>query len=173
MPKKRKPIDATEWYRRATPEERQQRILQLRLRLRRASLVDKTHEGRHLEYMASGRLAKAQDKAERRLYRVLQSAVGQDRFKLRQESRSAHLAYGFIRGKPYVSMERMCYRPHPDWKRIAELVGLHMAGEPATVRQRFANWLDDAKKDGSFFGNKMRKKLPPAPTIRELSGNVE
>jgi hypothetical protein len=43
------------------------------------------------------------------------------KFDVRNESRSALLAYGYIKSTPYAKMESKCYNP-PDLKRIAQLV---------------------------------------------------
>lgn len=39
---------------------------------------------------------------------------------VRRESRAAHLAYGFIRGRTYAQMESKCVTP-PDWDKVRKL----------------------------------------------------
>jgi hypothetical protein len=39
---------------------------------------------------------------------------------VRPEARSAHLAYGFIRGMPYEAMERSAKKP-PNWEQVKRL----------------------------------------------------
>lgn len=41
-------------------------------------------------------------------------------FTVRREARSSQLAYGFMRGRPYKSMEPACRRP-PDWANIKKI----------------------------------------------------
>lgn len=41
---------------------------------------------------------------------------------VREEARSALLAYGYLRGRTYRQIERFCYEP-PNWQRIAQLAG--------------------------------------------------
>ncbi len=40
---------------------------------------------------------------------------------VRNEARAALLAHGFLRGTPYLAMERKCHLP-PDWVRVAHVV---------------------------------------------------
>jgi hypothetical protein len=40
---------------------------------------------------------------------------------VREEARSAQLAYGFLRGKPYRQIENSC-KSAPDWKRVHQLI---------------------------------------------------
>jgi hypothetical protein len=51
----------------------------------------------------------------------------------RDSARSASLALGFLRGWPYVAMERICYFP-PDWDTVEDMVatygGYYEAGQP-------------------------------------------
>lgn len=60
---------------------------------------------------------------------------------VRRESRSAHLAYGFLRNTPYTAMERKP-RTKPDWKRIEKLV------------QKYGDFIDmrDVKQRLEEFG---------------------
>ena len=39
---------------------------------------------------------------------------------VREECRSANLAYGFLRGRAYKALEAKCYQ-EPNWGRVAEL----------------------------------------------------
>jgi hypothetical protein len=41
--------------------------------------------------------------------------------KVRRECRDTHLAYGFLRGRTYLQLERSCTVP-PDWKNVARMV---------------------------------------------------
>lgn len=46
---------------------------------------------------------------------------GHRKAEVRPEQRAAMLAYGFLRGRAYRSIEFKCYEP-PNWLRVAELV---------------------------------------------------
>ncbi len=82
-------------------------------------------------------------------------SLRQHRTGMKSEARTTHLAYGFIRGVPYARMERICYgvlkgygSSEPDWARIAFIVGRFSQDEtnPQGFMQRFAEWVDEAKK---------------------------
>ena len=60
---------------------------------------------------------------------------------VRRESRSACLAYGFLRGRSYKSMEAKAYT-QPDWKRVQSLVEKYSGEDVRDVRQRFSAWKD-------------------------------
>lgn len=64
---------------------------------------------------------------------------------VRNESRSALLAYGFLRGRAYSAMEKSCH-VRPDFKRIEELVKKYGTDDPRLRMQRFAEWKDGAIK---------------------------
>src|SRR5690348_1784916 len=56
-------------------------------------------------------------------------SMREHRVALKREARTSHLAYGFLCGIPYSSMERFCYgvfkgygSTEPDWKAIEETV---------------------------------------------------
>lgn len=66
---------------------------------------------------------------------------------VRSESRSALLAYGFLRGRSYLQMEPKC-EIGPDWKRVEAIVMKYAYGAAAQdVKQRFADWKDGKKAD--------------------------
>ena len=83
------------------------------------------------------------------------------RTELKVHARTAHLAYGFMKGVAYREMEAYCHgwRPgcrtsEPDWTRIAETVERFARGEhdsTQAIMQRFAEWLEAAKE--WFAGN--------------------
>jgi hypothetical protein len=73
---------------------------------------------------------------------------------LKQDARSTHLAYGFLRGQSYDCMEQICYGPlkgfgssEPNWSHIEAMVEKFTKDEPAPqdTMQKFAEWLADAK----------------------------
>jgi hypothetical protein len=65
---------------------------------------------------------------------------------LRKEARSANLAYGFYLGRGYGRMEQTCHE-RPDLARVEALVMKYSGGiDPREVRQRFAQWLDEARE---------------------------
>lgn len=66
-------------------------------------------------------------------------------FVVRPESRSAGLAYGFLRGRAYEQMETKVHnKAYPDWKRIEALVQKYGEGDPRERMQRFSEWKDKA-----------------------------
>ena len=76
------------------------------------------------------------------------------RLGLKAEARNTHLAYGFMKGRPYSKMEVICYGPlkgyntdEPAWKVIADMVERFSKDEPhpQATMQRFSEWLADAK----------------------------
>lgn len=64
------------------------------------------------------------------------------RFDVRSEARSAQLAYGYLRGRPYRRIEAKCWDT-PSAQRIAELIakfgGVDKKQAPTLVRA----WLDE------------------------------
>jgi hypothetical protein len=87
------------------------------------------------------------------------------RYELKTEARNSHLAYGYLKGRPYQQMERICYGPlkgfgssEPDWKAIESMVERFTKDEttPQDVMQKFAEWLADART--WYEGNKDRIK---------------
>ena len=65
---------------------------------------------------------------------------------VRSEARHSLLAYGFLRGRAYSSMETVTHTP-PDWARVKDLVG-RFGGDKAGLR--FSNelkvWATDQSK---------------------------
>lgn len=88
------------------------------------------------------------------------------RYELKTEARNSHLAYGYLKGRPYQQMEQICYgqlkgfgSSEPDWKAIESMVERFTKDEttPQDVMQKFAEWLADAK--AWYEGNKDRIKV--------------
>lgn len=71
---------------------------------------------------------------------------------VRDESRAALLAYGFLRGRPYAKIEAGCAEdPGPwnvarnnRWSRVRELVGKYGEGDQRVILQKLAEWVDSA-----------------------------
>ena len=66
---------------------------------------------------------------------------------VRMESRSACLAYGFLKGRSYKQIEQSSYTK-PDWKRIEELIKKYGDGDPRDRMQKFSEWKDAAGPSG-------------------------
>jgi NCAIR mutase (PurE)-related protein len=64
---------------------------------------------------------------------------------VRQESRSALIAYGFLRGKKYEQIENKTHCV-PDWKRIEQIVTKYAEDDRRIIAQEFAEWKDQAEK---------------------------
>lgn len=62
---------------------------------------------------------------------------------VRRESRVAHLAYGFLRGRSYRALEPKCYE-EPNWMRVVQLVGKYgQTGlTPDAVGKAIKDWVD-------------------------------
>src|SRR5579872_2727646 len=69
------------------------------------------------------------------------------RYELKSEARTAHLAYGCMRGIPYSKMEVLCYGPikgygssEPDWQAVERTVERFSKDEPDTqgIMQKFS-----------------------------------
>lgn len=60
---------------------------------------------------------------------------------VRREARATCLAIGFLRGRPYKTLEAKCYTP-PDWKRVQTLIEKYGEGDKRDLVQRFAEWKD-------------------------------
>ena len=59
---------------------------------------------------------------------------------LRKQTRTAHLAHGFIRGRSYREMEYACW-VEPDWKAVEDTVIKFSNTDERETRQKFAEWL--------------------------------
>lgn len=69
------------------------------------------------------------------------------RFEVRPESRSAQIAYAFMRGRSFCQVECNAKR-EPDWKRIKALVDKY---DSYQHRQGFDSWVKEAKKDKDYW----------------------
>lgn len=61
------------------------------------------------------------------------------RVTVRKASRSTHLAYGFLRGRAYHTMERTC-RTEPDWGAVQKMIEKYGEGDRRVLVQKFADW---------------------------------
>jgi hypothetical protein len=59
---------------------------------------------------------------------------------VRSAAREAQLVYGFLRGTPYLALERTC-RTEPDWREIGKLIKRY--GHPKTTDQ-LQEWCEAA-----------------------------
>lgn len=72
---------------------------------------------------------------------VLVSMHNHRTLEVRREARSAHLAYGYLRGTPYRAMEWRCEDYHqPNWKRVLEIV--NKFGSMKHTAEALAEWAD-------------------------------
>jgi hypothetical protein len=58
---------------------------------------------------------------------------------VRKECRASHLAQGFLKGRPYKSMEAFCYQ-EPDWKKVQSMIERFGEGDKRELVQRFSEW---------------------------------
>ncbi len=64
----------------------------------------------------------------------------------RQETRAMLLAYGFLRGRSYLSMENTT-RTRPKWGLVLSYIlryGMEASGDDRALRQTFSGWLADS-----------------------------
>lgn len=59
--------------------------------------------------------------------------------KVRRECRDTHLAYGFLRGRDYLSLEKSCVEP-PDWKNVARMVSKYGSVTEAVAVKAIDEW---------------------------------
>lgn len=64
-------------------------------------------------------------------------------YDVRGESRSAHVAYGFLRGLPYSRIEGTA-KTSPNWSRVEDLIKKYGTGDIRDRMQRFAEWREAA-----------------------------
>jgi len=62
---------------------------------------------------------------------------------IRPELRCANLAYGFLKGIPYKTMETKAYT-QPDWTRVRKLAEKFGEDDSRVIAQRYAQWLSEA-----------------------------
>jgi hypothetical protein len=60
---------------------------------------------------------------------------------VRNEARSSHVAYGFLRGLPYSRIEGSA-KTSPDWSRVEALIRKYGEDDIRDRMQRFAEWRD-------------------------------
>lgn len=73
----------------------------------------------------------------------------------RVETRAVQIAHGFLRGRPYAEMERICYT-RPNWDRVSILVHQHPIGEFGSFLQGFEQWMQTAREVDNFRGSRKR-----------------
>ena len=74
---------------------------------------------------------------------ILRQRLHEHRMQIRREVRAAHLAYGFLRGRSYRTIENKT-KNAPNWHRVIKII-LQFGREPDQVlRQRFAEWIDNS-----------------------------
>jgi hypothetical protein len=61
---------------------------------------------------------------------------------VRKAARSTHLAHGFLRGTPYLAMERTCHHK-PDWKAVEAMVKRYGEGDVRDLMQKFSEWITE------------------------------
>jgi len=64
-------------------------------------------------------------------------------FDIRKEARTAQLAYGFLKGKPFREIENRSYS-QPNWDRIEKLAIRYGEVDPDLIKQAFAEWKREA-----------------------------
>jgi len=89
-------------------------------------------------------IRKEERKAKGRDSQLLSSLQCHRRISLREESRSAQLAYAFLRGLQYEQVERKCKTP-PNWYRVKQLV--EKFGRCWNTEENYSRMKDDKKEE--------------------------
>ncbi len=71
---------------------------------------------------------------------------------LRKESRASFIAYGFLRGLEYSRIEHGAFNM-PDWAAVERIALRFSEDSEQVVKQRLAQWLDEAKDYFDGRGN--------------------
>ncbi len=90
---------------------------------------------------------------------------------VRLESRSACLAYGFLRGRTYQQMEQWCHTG-PDFKRIEQLVTKYGEDDPRERLQRLAEWTETATEYLRTAPKPVFEKRPKPPYVPKVAKAV-
>lgn len=106
------------------------------------------HNRRTNDFIGEAVILRLQKKLERSR-NILNNSKAQARFRglhthrtieVRKEARSSFLAYGFLRGLGYKSIEDT--KKKVDWDRVESLVKKYSEDDPRITLQRFAEWKD-------------------------------
>lgn len=113
----------------------EERKMQLHLKVKVASLAAEARIIRKLEL-------RLKRKGVRGDHPSRMSLSSHRRFVVRRECRLSHLAYGFLRGRPYKAMEAKTHDPltKADWDRVAKMVEKYGSGDPRASMQKFEEW---------------------------------
>ena len=84
------------------------------------------------------RLEECRAKARNRKDLVV-GLAGHRRGIVRTVSRSTHLAYRFLRGRPYRATERTC-RTDPNWDAVQKMIEKYGRGDRRLLVQKFTDW---------------------------------
>ena len=63
---------------------------------------------------------------------------------VRRECRAASLAYAFLRGRAYRSLEARCHEA-PDWYKVQKFAERYGEGDKRVIAERARAWIDAAK----------------------------
>ncbi len=121
--------------------------MKLFLKIKIKSLVAETEIIRTQENRQKGFAAKCKNEEYRDAHEVAVRRLKSHRKGIvRDEMRHSLLAYGFLNTKPYKCMEATCRSNNkPDWDKI-EKMAVRFGGEQRQVKQRFAEWKEEATK---------------------------
>jgi hypothetical protein len=86
------------------------------------------------------------------------------RFAVRPESRSAGIAYGYLKGRSYAQMELWCHEA-PDFKRIEYFVDKYGEGDKRDRMQQFAEWLEAAQAHLATQTKPVFERKPKPPYV--------
>lgn len=124
--------------------------MEIHLKVKLISLALETKQIRRIERKLASRQRKRATDAEHSRFSVRREQQRESIYlhrinEVRKETRSANLAYGFIRGRTYLEVENIAYS-EPDWDRVLQIAQKFGAGvhiDPRDMAQRFAAWKAD------------------------------
>lgn len=124
--------------------------MRLKLKIKIKSLVAevdiiRAEEAKQQRYAASERCSS--EHAEQH-WDVIYSLRAHRKGIVRGETRNSLLAYGFLKGLPYKRMEQTTREDNkPNWDEIEKLALRFGGWDKRTLKQRFAEWKEEALKE--------------------------
>ncbi len=119
------------------------------LKIKACTLAAEAQINRHqaakwLERARAARLKQQHQKVE---YHMKNFNGIQDhrRKEIRIEARHTYLAYGFLKGNPYRSIERHSYT-QPNWDKVEDMIKRFGEGREQDLMQKFSEWKSEAEQ---------------------------
>lgn len=84
---------------------------------------------------------------------------------VRSESRHTQLAWGFLRGTPYLDMEQSTWT-YPDLSRVQKIVNKFAEDDIRLVAQRFEEWAQTVPRNLTGMQEGLKKPRPKPTGVR-------